>query len=602
MLFKNFIKLSFALFLATPSLAADFQGDCAELNKELLANVKQNIEESEKAESYPPLKECSVNEKGEIVEMYLISRKIDKNSIEKALSHKKVKKLTYLLDNDFYQEEPAVYNNFPIAINKLPELEELTIEYYEEVFDHGYYNLEEHGIDANIFNLESKKIKTINLSHIEIDEDVIKQLGKLESLENLIVNSGYIRRTTTSNERNYNLLSKLKNIDNIILDDKIVNVHHKYSGECQKMDDYLWPNALENAQQNDDKNVLIPLRECVLNSKGEVTELYFVNVRNDKELIEKALSHNSIKKLTYKLDNTLIQNEEATYNDFPTIISQISNLEELTLKYSHEVVESDDTYNDEKELNPDVLKTSSIKILTLDHIKITDELVKQIDKISSLEQLIVISGDDGTDTSVSSKDEVKLENLITNPNMEIFVDDLRVHIVTNNELPISTNGRCGTNDGVCPSGKCCSKYGYCGKSDDHCGKGCQSEFGECKTTTTTTSTKKPLPTSTNDRCGKDDGVCPSGKCCSKYGYCGKSDDHCGKGCQSEFGKCKTTTTTTKTKTKTTTKKALPTSTNGKCGKNDGVCPSGKCCSKYGYCGKSDDHCGKGCQSEFGKCN
>jgi len=153
------------------------------------------------------------------------------------------------------------------------------------------------------------------------------------------------------------------------------------------MDDYLWPNALENAQQNDDKNVLIPLRECVLNSKGEVTELYFVNVRNDKELIEKALSHNSIKKLTYKLDNTLIQNEEATYNDFPTIISQISNLEELTLKYSHEVVESDDTYNDEKELNPDVLKTSSIKILTLDHIKITDELVKQIDKISSLEQL-----------------------------------------------------------------------------------------------------------------------------------------------------------------------------------------------------------------------
>jgi len=36
-----------------------------------------------------------------------------------------------------------------------------TIEYYEEVFDHGYYNLEEHGIDANIFNLESKKIKTM---------------------------------------------------------------------------------------------------------------------------------------------------------------------------------------------------------------------------------------------------------------------------------------------------------------------------------------------------------------------------------------------------------------------------------------------------------
>ena len=31
----------------------------------------------------------------------------------------------------------------------------------------------------------------------------------------------------------------------------------------------------------------------------------------------------------------------------------------------------------------------------------------------------------------------------------------------------------------CPDGKCCSQYGYCGTSDDHCGIGCQGYFGHC---------------------------------------------------------------------------------------------------------------------------
>jgi len=173
----------------------------------------------------------------------------------------------------------------------------------------------------------------------------------------------------------------------------------------------------------------------------------------------------------------------------------------------------------------------------------------------------------------------------------------------------STNGRCGKDYGHCPSGQCCSKYNHCGTSDDHClaSKGCQSEFGKCTststTTKTTTTTKKSSATSTNGRCGKDYGHCPSGQCCSKYNHCGTSDDHClaSKGCQSEFGKCTSTSTTTKTTT--TTKKSSATSTNGRCGKDYGHCPSGQCCSKYNHCGTSDDHClaSKGCQSEFGKC-
>ncbi|KAL6599685.1 hypothetical protein U3516DRAFT_604429, partial [Neocallimastix sp. 'constans'] len=176
-----------------------------------------------------------------------------------------------------------------------------------------------------------------------------------------------------------------------------------------------------------------------------------------------------------------------------------------------------------------------------------------------------------------------------------------------NSIPTSTDDRCGVKFGtVCPRNECCSKYGYCGRSSDHCdvSKGCQSEFGRCEgeKKSTTTTTKKSLQTSTNGKCGAKYGICPKGQCCSKYGYCGKSTEYCGSGCQSEFGKCKNTTKTTKKSSKTTAK-ARKTSTNGRCGSKYGVCPKGECCSKYNYCGTSKDHCkvSRGCQSEFGRC-
>jgi len=48
------------------------------------------------------------------------------------------------------------------------------------------------------------------------------------------------------------------------------------------------------------------------------------------------------------------------------------------------------------------------------------------------------------------------------------------------DIPISTNGKCGEKYGKCPKNRCCSKYGYCGTSSKYCGKGCQSEFGRCE--------------------------------------------------------------------------------------------------------------------------
>ncbi|KAG4087662.1 hypothetical protein H8356DRAFT_1433444 [Neocallimastix lanati (nom. inval.)] len=181
--------------------------------------------------------------------------------------------------------------------------------------------------------------------------------------------------------------------------------------------------------------------------------------------------------------------------------------------------------------------------------------------------------------------------------------------------------RCGQVNGLaCPTGYCCSQFGFCGKTESYCGKGCQSEFGICNgttssvadattttttgkkyrtvvipvvvtkvkhhhhhhhnkstiisstsnfattTTTTTTAIADIKPTndnvSTDDTCGplRGNKICPEGKCCSEYGYCGDTDEYCGKGCLSEFGRCNSDATASSTTTTTSTKKSTKTKT------------------------------------------
>ncbi|OUM59375.1 carbohydrate-binding module family 18 protein [Piromyces sp. E2] len=53
-------------------------------------------------------------------------------------------------------------------------------------------------------------------------------------------------------------------------------------------------------------------------------------------------------------------------------------------------------------------------------------------------------------------------------------------ISTTTAAPASSK-KCGSKYGECDPGYCCSKYNWCGRSNDHClvSKGCQSEFGLC---------------------------------------------------------------------------------------------------------------------------
>ncbi|KAI5801742.1 putative galactose oxidase [Peziza echinospora] len=100
----------------------------------------------------------------------------------------------------------------------------------------------------------------------------------------------------------------------------------------------------------------------------------------------------------------------------------------------------------------------------------------------------------------------------------------------------STNGQCGSQNGntICPAGSvgtCCSPYGWCGNTPDHCGTGCQSGCG------TTTPPPATGGQTTDGSCGAANGgtICgtwPTGGCCSQYGWCGSSSAHCDAGCQS----------------------------------------------------------------------
>ncbi|KZL87460.1 chitin recognition protein [Colletotrichum incanum] len=128
-------------------------------------------------------------------------------------------------------------------------------------------------------------------------------------------------------------------------------------------------------------------------------------------------------------------------------------------------------------------------------------------------------------------------------------------------LAISLDAMCGSGTGqTCQGstfGDCCSQYGYCGKSEFHCGVGCQSGFGSCTNSSSSSSavvasssssavvasgTASPVQVSLNGSCGATNGntTCAGsvfGNCCSQYGYCGSDINFCGTGCQSDFGSC-----------------------------------------------------------------
>jgi len=164
----------------------------------------------------------------------------------------------------------------------------------------------------------------------------------------------------------------------------------------------------------------------------------------------------------------------------------------------------------------------------------------------------------------------------------------------------SQYGYCGTDETYCNAG-CQSEFGKCNNVTNTTNT--DVTINQITTILSSTPTQ-----ASSGRCGADFGeTCPNGQCCSKYGYCGTSEKHCGTGCQTEFGNCgistiQTTTIDSNPETAIITSTPTTINTTGRCGTEFGNCPNGQCCSKYGYCGKTDGYCGSGCQPAFGICS
>eukprot|EP00835_Amoeboradix_gromovi_P005535 NODE_529_length_7157_cov_0.524795.p2 type:complete len:401 gc:universal NODE_529_length_7157_cov_0.524795:4325-3123(-) len=113
----------------------------------------------------------------------------------------------------------------------------------------------------------------------------------------------------------------------------------------------------------------------------------------------------------------------------------------------------------------------------------------------------------------------------------------------------------------------CSEYGWCGTTAAYTSGKCQvaySDVGYCNPVTTVPILPVTGAVSVDGTCGitHNNWICPTGYCCSQYGYCGTGTEYCG-----------------------------PLS-DGTCGPLNAnkVCPSGQCCSQFGYCGIGSGYC------------
>jgi len=346
-----------------------------------------------------------------------------------------------------------------------------------------------------------------------------------------------------------------------------------------------------------------PVPKDLLNSLKPIKTLEFIDIELDQENIDElstmtsletlsirhssfdpAVDYSPLKNLT-NLNVLFMEAYEYHHHNYYKRLTEIPDFVfELTNLTAIHIAAQDVTKFPEQLSN-----LKQLELLDISDNKIDDTLPESLNDLPELKTLIVsgninLKGKTLTNAKLERCYYSEHYNLCKAKDMDCLKEnDFNIKecsgMLSNDDY--STNGQCGNGNGKCPPGFCCSKEGWCGKTDSHCSitSGCQLQFGICN----------GEPGQQNDgRCGKEFGKCPSGQCCSKDGYCGVNDSHClvTQGCQSEFGICF----------------RLKYTVDGSCGPEAGRCPPGQCCSKYGWCGKSSAYCDAGCQSEFGDCN
>jgi len=564
--FKLLFKGATFALLAKLALA----NDCDDI-KSYLEGKSQNYEKN--------ISKCEVNRKGEVITLAIQSDTLEEGDLDTILSYNTIKNLDYhygIFEDGEGDSHFSTYPHFSKRIQKLTNLEELTLSYT------GLREYDRGEIGDETLRYISSPLKKLTLRGLSTYQIHIAQIGELRTLEELHI-------LDASEKQDYSYLSGLINLKVF----EVTAFHHNPFVE------FPYVLNFENLEK-----LIISGHEITSVPKdvGELKKLKYIDLHNN-HISEVPEFLNNLPKLEY-IDLTLNKDIKG---------KTLTNEKLKTCKYdaSNNLCKAKKMNCFDKDLNIKACDSSSTPPSELP-ISTDGKCAKGVAKCPEGECCSQY-GYCGTSEKYCSLDKG-------------CQSELGKCSTTTTELPVSTDGKCGKGVAKCPSGECCSKYGYCGTSEKYCSldKGCQSEFGECSTPTST-----ELPISTNGKCGKGVAKCPSGECCSQYDYCGTSEKYCSleKGCQSEFGKCNSSTSTTTTtkkstkksstkksstkkssikktsKKKTSTKKTstLPISSSGKCGKGVARCPSGQCCSKYGWCGTSSSYCGAGCQKEFGKC-
>jgi len=503
-----------------------------------------------------------------------------------------------------------------LSFDKFSNLSKLTIDFgFSRTYKDEEFELKT--VDLKL----PKTIKTLEFGGADITDENINTISSITNIKELDIDI-----SESKNNINLEKLSNLKNLEYLKINGygQTENLNIKYNNNLKKLylKSFILPESFENVVFALDQLEELSLTQCKkdkplnLDSIGNLKKLNTLIIYNNyneelsllKEIPKSLVDLTNLKTLYIVEQNVVTIPEE---------IGNIKNLEKLNISGQKLKSEIPTSLNNLKKLKEvEIRGNISGKTLTNDSI---EQCIYSYSKTLCVAKDMPCLRDYGLKTCDGNNDVTNKTTITT---------------TTTTTKPSSTKpstststGRCGKDYGgaVCKSGYCCSKYGYCGTTEDHCEltKGCQSEFGDC-------STKK------SGQCGKGIGSCPSGYCCSKYGWCGKSSDHClaSKGCQSSFGECKNDNESVKGKCgngigkcpsgyccskygwcgktldhcsvtkgcQSSFGECKKESVNGKCGKGNGICPSGYCCSKYGWCGKSKDYCGTGCQSEFGKCD
>lgn len=373
----------------------------------------------------------------------------------------------------------------------------------------------------------------------------------------------------------------------------VVSAKVDSKGDCKEILDFFT-----------ERNVASSLPECLVDSNGKVTSIELNSYYITEECVQKALSYNTITKLTYtKVGATPSHNPE--YTQFPPEIVKLTNLEEFIFSFSGFSSNSKTSLAD-----GDLRLSKTLKKLAVSGIVAQPRNIFDIAYLTNLEELhltyfnrpaeplnfeplkaltkltaitlnnegyiplndfpeavysssktirsITIHGH--SLNNISSKisnltNLVKLDlkynyiesifgKLSNNKNLEYLdvsnnsIDEELPEFLNNFKnlkyLDVSGNpnitGKTLTNASLetCKYDK--NYKSICIASDIKCLSSNNYSYEKCE---------EDIPETTDGRCGEGFGKCKNSQCCSKFGWCGTSDLHCtvAEGCQTKYGKC-----------------------------------------------------------------